>query len=65
MVFPHLSELASKYKDRGLRTISINIEEDSNSLDQFVQSQGAKMDYNRACPLPASSDFIWRHVRTL
>ena len=45
MVFPHLSDVARKYKDRGLRVVGINIEDDSNSLDQFVQGQGAKMDY--------------------
>ena len=45
MVCPLLSEVARVCKDRGLCIIGINIEEDSDSLEQRVQSQGATMDY--------------------
>ena len=33
------------HKDMGLHVIGINIEEDSDSLDQRIQSLGAIMDY--------------------
>jgi hypothetical protein len=50
MVFPHMSEIARKYRDKGLRVIGISVEEFSNSLEQFVQQQGPKMDYTVRIP---------------
>lgn len=44
-VFPHLSDIARKYKDKGLKVIGIGLEEDAPQLKQFVDSQGSKMDY--------------------
>ncbi len=44
-MFPHLSEIARKYKEKGLKVIGIGLEEDSTQLKQFVESQGSKMDY--------------------
>ncbi len=45
MVFPHLSEFARAYKDKGLKVVSICVEQDSPALQQFVDQQGSKMDY--------------------
>lgn len=44
-MFPHLSEIARKHRDKGLKVIGISLEEPSSSLEQFVNGQGAKMDY--------------------
>jgi len=37
--------IAKKYKDRGLKVVSICVEEDSQALQHFVDQQGSKMDY--------------------
>ncbi|BDA46662.1 probable thiol-disulfide oxidoreductase ResA [Coccomyxa sp. Obi] len=47
-VFPHLSEIAHKYKDKGLKVVSICVEQDSPALQQFVDQQGSKMEYTVA-----------------
>ena len=39
------TEIAREYWDKGLRAIGISLEEPSSSLEQFVNGQGAKMDY--------------------
>jgi thiol-disulfide isomerase/thioredoxin len=46
--FPHLSDIARKYKDRGLVVIGINIEGDSPAVRKLVVDQGTKMDYRVA-----------------
>jgi len=44
-VFPHLSRLAWKYKDKGLKVIGLSIDALSTALHHFVDSQGDRMDY--------------------
>lgn len=44
-VFPHLSYIARKYREKGLKVIGLSLDELSLALNQFVQSQGDKMDY--------------------
>lgn len=39
MAFPHLSQLARKYRDRGLVVVGINMEQDSPQLRTFVAQQ--------------------------
>ena len=60
MVFPHMSEIARKYRDKGLKVVGISVEEYSNSLEQFVQQQGPKMDYTVRPPrcLPPSRSLL-------
>lgn len=48
MAFPHLSQLAAKYRDRGLVVVGINMETDSPQVRAFVAQQGPKMDYTVA-----------------
>ena len=45
-VFPHLSRIAHKYRDRGLKVIGLSLDDASPGLQQFVHSQGDKMDYS-------------------
>ena len=52
-------------KDRGLCIIGINIEEDSDSLEQRVQSQGATMDYAVRAPHQRALTVALRHACTL
>jgi len=47
-IFPHLSDIARKFRPRGLVVAGITQEEDSPRLQQFVDQQGAGMDYNVA-----------------
>lgn len=44
-MFPHLSDIARKFRDKGLKVVGISLEEPSSSLEQFVNGQGPKMDY--------------------
>lgn len=44
-VFPHLSSLQHKYKDKGLKVVGVNIEGMSPQVQAFVTQQGANMDY--------------------
>ncbi|CAK0785789.1 hypothetical protein CVIRNUC_009000 [Coccomyxa viridis] len=44
-VFPHLSRIAQKYRDRGLKVIGLSLDDASPGLQHFVHSQGDKMDY--------------------
>jgi thiol-disulfide isomerase/thioredoxin len=46
---PHLTELAHKYKDKGVRFIGVDIwERDTKLVKPFVDQMGDKMDYNVA-----------------
>jgi thiol-disulfide isomerase/thioredoxin len=46
---PHLTELAHKYKDQGVRFIGVDVWERDNSLVQpFLEEMGDKMDYSVA-----------------
>ena len=44
-VFPHLSRIAQRYRDRGLKVIGLSLDDASPGLQQFVHSQGDNMDY--------------------
>ena len=44
-VAPHLSNIARKYRDKGLKVIGLSLDDISPSLHQFVASQGDKMGY--------------------
>ena len=49
-MFPHLSSIARKYREKGLEVIGLSLDELSPALHEFVQSQGKKMDYTvRPC----------------
>lgn len=49
VAFPHLSQLARKYRDSaGLVVVGVNIEGDSPAVRALVQQQGANMDYTVA-----------------
>jgi thiol-disulfide isomerase/thioredoxin len=46
---PHLTELAHKYKDKGVRFIGVDAwEQDVSKVKPFVDEMGDKMDYNVA-----------------
>ncbi len=46
---PHVSELAHKYKEKGVRFIGVDIWENNlEKVKPFVEEMGAKMDYNVA-----------------
>jgi thiol-disulfide isomerase/thioredoxin len=47
---PHLTELAHKYKEKGVRFIGVDVwERDiNNSVSRYVAAMGAKMDYSVA-----------------
>jgi thiol-disulfide isomerase/thioredoxin len=46
---PHLTELAHKYKDKGVRFIGVDVwENDTNLVKPFVDQMGEKMDYSVA-----------------
>src|SRR5215469_298559 len=46
---PHLTELAHKFKDKGVRFIGVDVwENDTNLVKPFVEQMGDKMDYNVA-----------------
>jgi thiol-disulfide isomerase/thioredoxin len=46
---PHLTELAHKYKDKGVRFIGVDVwEQDTKKVKPFVEEMGAKMDYSVA-----------------
>ena len=46
---PHLTELAHKYKDKGVRFIGVNVWENNTDLVKpFVEQMGDKMDYSVA-----------------
>jgi thiol-disulfide isomerase/thioredoxin len=45
MAFPHLSQLARKYKAQGLVVIGVNIEGDPTAAKRTVMQQGNQMDY--------------------
>ncbi|KND01304.1 uncharacterized protein SPPG_03113 [Spizellomyces punctatus DAOM BR117] len=47
-VFPHLSELQRKYRDKDVYFIGITDENDENKIRSFVNSQGSSMDYTVA-----------------
>lgn len=42
---PHLSEIAKKYRDRGLVIIGVTAEKDTDLIAEFVKNQGDSMDY--------------------
>lgn len=42
---PHLSNIARKYRDKGLKVMGLSLDDISPTLHQFVASQGDKMDY--------------------
>ena len=48
-VAPHLSNIARKYRDKGLKVIGLSLDDVSPTLHQFVASQGDKMDYTVSC----------------
>src|SRR5262249_24084286 len=46
---PHVTELAHKYKDKGVRFIGVEVwERDLSQVRPFVEQMGAKMDYSIA-----------------
>jgi thiol-disulfide isomerase/thioredoxin len=46
---PHLTELAHKYKDKGVRFIGVDVwERDTKLVEPFVTQMGEKMDYSVA-----------------
>ena len=46
---PHLTELAHKYKDKGVRFIGVDVwENDTSLVKPFVEEMGGKMDYSVA-----------------
>src|SRR5262245_9100185 len=46
---PHLTELAHKYKDKGVRFIGVDVwEHDTSKVKPFVDEMGDKMDYSVA-----------------
>jgi thiol-disulfide isomerase/thioredoxin len=46
---PHLTELAHRFKDRGVRFIGVDVwERDTKLVKPFVDEMGAKMDYSVA-----------------
>ncbi len=46
---PHVSELAHKYKEKGVRFIGVDVWENNlEKVKPFVEEMGAKMDYNVA-----------------
>jgi thiol-disulfide isomerase/thioredoxin len=46
---PHLTELAHKYKDKGVRFIGVDVwERDTKLVKPFVEEMGDKMDYSVA-----------------
>ncbi len=46
---PHITELAHKYKDKGVRFIGVDVwENDTKLVKPFVDQMGDKMDYNIA-----------------
>ena len=46
---PHITELAHKYKDKGVRIIGVNVwEQDTSKVKPFVNEMGDKMDYSVA-----------------
>ncbi|CAL5228256.1 g11358 [Coccomyxa viridis] len=47
-VAPHLSNIARKYRDKGLKVMGLSLDDVSPTLHQFVASQGDKMDYTVA-----------------
>ncbi|KAI9209679.1 thioredoxin-like protein [Polychytrium aggregatum] len=44
-VTPHLSELHSKYRSRGLTIVGITDEQDRGAIEQFVSQKGSDMSY--------------------
>ena len=54
-MFPHLSRIAQKYRDRGLKVIGLSLDDASPGLQQFVHSQGDKMDYTVSLMLPLTA----------
>jgi thiol-disulfide isomerase/thioredoxin len=46
--FPHLSDIARKYKESGLVVLGVNVEGDSPAVRKLVLDQGNKMDYTVA-----------------
>jgi thiol-disulfide isomerase/thioredoxin len=55
---PHLTELAHKYKDKGVRFIGVDaFENDTSKVKPFVDEMGDKMDYSVAMDdVPAGGD---------
>ena len=55
---PHLTELAHRYKDKGVRFIGVDIwERDTSKVKPFVEEMGDKMDYSVAMDsVPAGGD---------
>ncbi len=46
---PHLTELAHRFKDKGVRFIGVNVREpDTTRVNPFVNNMGDKMDYSVA-----------------
>jgi thiol-disulfide isomerase/thioredoxin len=46
---PHLTELAHKYKDQGVRVIGVDVwEQDTSLVQPFLEEMGDKMDYSVA-----------------
>src|SRR5262245_53060776 len=46
---PHLTELAHKYKDQGIRFIGVDVwEQDTSRVRPFLEEMGDKMDYSVA-----------------
>ncbi len=46
---PHLTELAHRYKDKGVRFVGVDVwEQDTKLVDPFVNEMGDKMDYSVA-----------------
>jgi len=46
---PHLTELAHKYKDQGVRFVGVDVwENDTSQVEPFLKKMGDKMDYSVA-----------------
>jgi thiol-disulfide isomerase/thioredoxin len=46
---PHLTELAHKYKDKGVRFVGVDVwEHDTKDVEPFLKEMGDKMDYSVA-----------------
>ena len=58
MSIPHLTELAHKYKDKGVRFVGVNVwERDTSLVEPFLKEMGDKMDYSVALDsVPASGN---------
>jgi thiol-disulfide isomerase/thioredoxin len=58
MSIPHLTELAHKYKDKGVRFVGVDVwERDISLVEPFLKEMGDKMDYSVALDsVPASGN---------